>query len=246
LLETLAKSIRVINFVAEQEAPVGVREIAKAVGINSSTTSRILKTFKKAGFVDQDPINSKYKLGMRVFELGIKWQKSYELRDLMRPTLESMVRITKETAALSILDNGERVCIERVETPHSIRTSLYIGKREPIHISASGKAMMAYIPEDELEWIIAEKGLPRFTAKTITDPKVLKKELHKIRNRGYAIDSGESEIDVRCVAAALIRKPDTVVGSISICTPEYRVNSSRIKKWGKLIKDTCESASNLI
>ena len=113
-------------------------------------------------------------------------------------------------------------------------------------MSASGKAMMAYIPEEALDRIISEKGLPRFTENTITDPTELKKELQKIRKRGYAMDLGESEKDVHCVAAPLIRRPGTVIGSISISAPEYRINSSRIKEWGKLIKVTCESASNLL
>jgi len=241
-LGTLEKAINILNFLAEKEKSAGIREISRAIKINPSTVSRVLYTLKKARLVKQNKSRT-YTLGVRLFELGSIYLKHFRTADIAHRVLEWLVEESNETANFTIYDNGERVCIDRVESPRSVRTTLFIGKRELLHRSAAGKAMMAFLPEDELQCIIETKGLPAYTNKTITDPKSLKKELETIRLLGYAIDECESEEDVCCVGAPVLDLYGKVVGALSLSIPAYRITGDWFSKWGLIIKEKAKELS---
>jgi len=162
------------------------------------------------------------------------------------PLLTELMLKTKETIQLSTYNSGEKVSLAIVKSPQPVATQAFVGMRDPLHRSAAGKAILAYLPSEEVDQIIKEKGLPRYTEKTITSPEQLKQELKKIRERGFAIDPGEAEEEVRCVAACVFNHEKRPIGAISISMPAYRFNSKRCKELGELVRKTCEEASRLL
>lgn len=244
-IRSLEKAIKVLNLLASQDEPQGVREITKKLGLNVSTVFHILATLSSYGFVRQEK-DQKYSLGIRLFELGNLFFKKLRLGDIVAPFMTKLMVKTGETVQLSTYDSGEKVCLAMARSPQAVSTVAYVGRRELLHKSAAGKAILAYLPPKKVDQIIKEKGLPRYTEKTITSPEKLKQELTKIRKQGFAIDLGESEEEVRCVSSCIFNHEVSPIGAISISMPAYRFNSERCKKLGELVQRTCEKISRLI
>lgn len=244
-LLTLKKAIKVLDYLASKEHAQGVREIARQLDINVSTVSHILFTLNSFGYVKQDD-TQKYSLGIRLFELGNLFFKRLKLEDTVVPLMTELMLKTRETVQLSTYDLGEKLCLAILKSPRPVATVAFMGRRELLHKSAAGKAILAYLPVEEVDRIIKEKGLPRYTANTITSPEQLKQELKKIRERGFAIDLGEGEEEVRCVAACVFNHEERPIGAISISVPAYRFNSEGCKELGELVRKTCEEASRLL
>jgi DNA-binding IclR family transcriptional regulator len=134
-----------------------------------------------------------------------------------------------------VLDGVMGVYLDRVESPQRVRVASNIGHREPLHGSAVGKAILAYLPEEQLETVIATAGLPPITRRTITDPAELRAELAKIRARGYTIDNMEGEDGVRCIGAPVLDRRGEVIGSVSIAAPAHRMPLAALHKTAGLV-----------
>ncbi len=240
---TLEKAIRVLDFLAENESPQGIRKIAGQLDMNVSTVHRILLTLKEYGYVKKVENIGKYSLGIKLFEMGNLFFKRLNIKDNIFPILDKLMLDTQETISLSVYSKGERVYLMIVRSSQPIQTVAFEGKRELLHKSAGGKAIMAYLSEEEVDWIIKEKGLPKYTNKTITDVNKLKEELKKIRSRGFAIDNGEGEEEIRCVAAPVFNYKGEVVSAISISTPAYRFNLGKLNKFKELVCNAAKEAS---
>ena len=150
--------------------------------------------------------------------------------DLVReatPYLKELVNQCNETVHLGVLEEGEVLYLAKEESSKTIRMCSYVGKRAPLHCTALGKVLLAYLPEEERKKILEQKGLLRFTEKTITDKKELEKELNKIKKQGFALDREENEKDVRCIAAPIKNYQGKVIAAISISGPVYRIDINK-------------------
>jgi DNA-binding IclR family transcriptional regulator len=144
------------------------------------------------------------------------------LRVVARPFLERLRDQTGETVNLIILDDGMGVYIDRIESSHAVQMVSSIGTREDLHCTGVGKALLAFLPENEIDRIIRQHGLPRKTARTITNPKKLKQHLKEIKEHGYSIDNEEAEEGIRCVGAPIFDNNSAVTASISVAAFAYR------------------------
>jgi len=238
---TLEKTIKILNFLADQENPQGVREIARQLDLNVSTVHRILFTLKEYGYVKK--LQNKYSLGIRLFEMGNIFFRRLDIQDSITPILNKLMQETGETVSFSVYNNGERVYLAIVRSSNPIQTIAFVGKRELLHKSGAGKAIMAYLPEKEIDRIIQEKKLPKYTNHTITDVDKLEKELEKTRSRGYAIDLGEGEEDVDCIATPVFNHRSEVIGAISISVPGYRFSAEKCDKFKDFVLKAAREAS---
>jgi IclR family KDG regulon transcriptional repressor len=195
------------------------------------------------GFVIKDSKTDKYKLGIKFFELGSIVIKNMDLRKIAHPYIEELSKEFNETVHLGVLDKGRVVSIEREESDTGLCSHIEIGKRTPLHCTAVGKAIMSYLSENEINLIIKEKGLEKFTENTITNKEGLENELKKIREQGYAVDNIEHEEGVRCVAGPIRDYSGKVIASMSISGPAFRINESNIPIIAKKIKEYCNSIS---
>ena len=136
---------------------------------------------------------------------------------------------TSETVHLCILDDSEVVYLDKVEPARSVRMASSVGRRNPAYCTAVGKAMMAYLPDAQVEAIVRKQGLRAMTANTITSFVELKKELNAIRSRGYAIDNEEIEEGVRCVGCVVRNFSGEPLAAISISAPAFRLTTDKVK-----------------
>lgn len=202
-------------------------EIVEAVGLPKSTTHRLLLTLIDVGFMVQRQ-DGTYALGIGVFEVGSLAFANISLRAIAQPFVRQLMDETQETVHMGVLDGFEVVSLERASSPHSLRAEVYVGKRAPLHCTAVGKAILAFVENDPWLQQFEARGLARFTAATITRADALRSELDAVRKRGFAVDNEEHEVGVRCVGAPIRDASGAVVGSLSISGPSARVTPDSV------------------
>lgn len=175
IVQSVDRAISILEILEKSSVPLGVTEISNRLGIHKSTVFGLLCTLENRGFVTQISENDKYKLGLRLFELGEKVHERMDLRAQAQPFLKSLVEKYKETVHLVVKNDNEVVYIDKVDGPQAIRMYSQIGKRTPLHCTGVGKSLLAFLPEDEKEKIIENIELKVFTPKTIIDKEEFKK-----------------------------------------------------------------------
>lgn len=224
-IKVLEKALSIIDFLSREASPVGIAELSNKLKMSASTVHRILDTLRFWGYVDQDSETQAYTLGLKLVELGMAKLHQIDWLEESAPLVKELRDSTGETVHVSILVDGEVFCLMKEESPHTIKMGSYIGKRGPVHCTASGKVLLAHLPHREREDIIRSKGLPRFTATTIVDRDELERELEKVRNQGFAIDRGEHEEEVHCVAAPIRNHLGKVIAALSVSGPSFRIHA---------------------
>lgn len=237
-VQSLERALKILEVLGNNQKGLGVTELAHEVDLHKSTVHRLLGTLVQRGFVEQDSDTERYKLGLKIIELSNKMLTNMEIRQEARPYLEQLMEYANEVVHLCVLRQGEVVYIDKVECPSTIRMYSQIGRRGPVHCTGVGKAILAYLPEEEVVRILQEKGMPRKTANTITEIDAMLIHLEEIRTQGYSIDEVENELGIRCVAAPVWDHSGQVVASISIAGPESRVTKERVPELAIKLKET--------
>jgi DNA-binding IclR family transcriptional regulator len=202
------------------DGPWQVRQLARTLGVPNSTLRRIVLTLEAKGMVRRGE-GGGYVLGDGVSRLG----RPYRLTRLVNqaePLLSELNRQTNESVNLALYQDDAMLIVKTLESPASLRTVSWEGRRDRLHASALGKAYLAALPQDELDVILARLPLTAETMRTIVTPASLRDELARTRTRGYAIDDEETLAGVRCVAAAIVGANGRVVGAVSVSAPSVR------------------------
>lgn len=220
-IQSVDRAIKIIRCFDTFEE-LGITEISKLLNLHKSTTFGIVSTLSANGILEKNENTGKYKLGLELYRLGTKVNLS--LRGITLPYLERLVEMYEETANLVVLQDLSVVYLEKVESSHSMRISTSVGGRKPLYCTAVGKAILAFLPPDELERKLDKMKLVKFTDNTITSKEDLKKALNEIRKRGYAEDNEEMEIGLHCIAAPILNQYSYPIGAISVSGPISRMN----------------------
>jgi len=207
---------------------MGISELSNATGQPVGTIHRLLMTLVARNYVVRDGRTRRYTLGPAFRRLaGISLQTP-DWAEIGTPLLRDLVEISGETANLAVMEGDRAVYVAQVQPRRMVRMFTELGNRVYLHCTGCGKVLLAYQPDSVIASIIAETGLPGFTDTTITDPGQLKQELEMIRQQGYAIDNGEQEEGVRCIAAPVYDPRGKVIAALSISGPGSRLDSRRI------------------
>ncbi|ADL07166.1 IclR family transcriptional regulator [Thermosediminibacter oceani] len=227
-IRSVAKALKIVDVLAEAKGELALGEIATKLGLAKSTVHGLLSTLRDFGYVEQSVFTGKYKLGLRLFELGNIVAHGWDVHSVAAPYIQRLVDELGETVHLVVLDKGEVLYIDKRESRHSLRIVSQVGMRLPAHCTGVGKVLLASLPPDEVRRIVAAKGLPRFTKNTITDLETLEKELARVRAQGYAIDNEEIMDSLRCVAAPIRDHSGKVCAAISISGPVARLEGEKL------------------
>ncbi|MEW6663355.1 MAG: IclR family transcriptional regulator [Bacillota bacterium] len=242
-IKSVAKALKIIDVLAEARGELALHEIANRLGLAKSTVHGLLSTLREFEYVEQSPFTGKYKLGLRLFELGSIVAQGWDVRSVTAPHIQKLVDELGETVHLVILDKGEVLYIDKRESRHSFRIVSQVGTRLPAHCTGVGKVLLANLSPGEVKKIVASKGLPRFTKNTITNPKDLEVELARVRNQGYAIDNEEIMEGLRCVAAPIRNHSGKVCAAISVSGPLARLEGERLDLTIQLVTQTAAEIS---
>jgi IclR family acetate operon transcriptional repressor len=209
-------------FARSDDATLGVTEIAQTLGLSKAAVHRILASLRSRSFVELDEDTRRYSLGPASFELGLSYLARIDVRALAAPELAWLSRETQETATLSVLAGDGRIYVDQVTPPREIVMSVPLGQRFPLHAGSSSKALLAFLPNGEVEDYL-HGPLRQFTETTRTDPDALRDDLAHIRSRGFATSAGERQAGAASVAAPVLDHSGRPVASISVCGPAERL-----------------------
>lgn len=235
LLSSVKKALQVLQAFSEDQTEWGVTELSLSLKSHKSSISRILITLQAQGFVEKNPQTGKYCLGFKVIELGQRALSRFELKEWAGPYLEELAGKTKEIIHLSLLDQNEIVYLDKKGKEQALTVATRIGGRNPAYCSAMGKVLLAALPPAELDRVLSLGPLQCLTPSTITEIPSLKKELERVRKRGYAIDHEESFPGIRCVAAPIRNRRKEVIAAVSATVPKQRMGREKMAQIVQLV-----------
>lgn len=241
-VRAIERALQILECFDDEHRSRGVSEIAEAVGLHKATTHRLITTLANHGYLERVPGGQQYRLGMQLATLGLSILRGMDLRREAEPYINAVVDRCEETCDMSVPDRGEALIIEVIRSRQALAMMTSVGQRLPLHATAGGKVFLAYLAEAEREAILA-RPLTRYTAKTITDPEVLRREARQFVEQGYTFDDGEFEVGVRAVAAPVRDATGQVIAVISMPGPVARITQERIPEIAREMMETAEAIS---
>jgi len=229
LTGSVLKAVDVLECIASLNEAAGVTEVSRKLRLDKSTAYRILSTLEARGYVNQDADTRRYTLGYKILELSHSASEQSGLKKAAAPVLDAVVKECNEAVHLGIPDDGAVFYLDSRNCPQSVGIISRVGLRNPIHCTALGKVLLAFMPEDDAREICRREKMKRFTRRTITDFSVLTKELLRIRRLGYAVDNREFSPHGRCLAAPVRNHSGKVIAALSISAPADRLNNKQVK-----------------
>lgn len=225
---------------------MSVSDLSRRLSIPKSTTHNLLTTLERLDFLRKDPADRRYRLGPRVYELGLRFSRASHLVSVAGAHLERLAEETKETVKLGLLSCDEILVLAAIESPYELHTRGDIGRRAPLHSTGLGKAVLAALPLEEVRRIAARRGLTPRTPHSIGSLEKLEQELERARADGFSVDQEENEPGVVCVAAALALRMDTAMAAVSVSAPSSRVNAERLAGFSRLIVQTAQAVESAV
>ena len=245
MARTFQRGLAVLEAVVQSPIPLGIQRVAELTGLDKATSMRMLQTLCGAGYLLQNPDTKAFVVTDKLQRLTLGAMGDQELRDLSHPHIAVLRDALGETTHLGMLRNDRIVYIDKLESPRSIRLVSAIGQEMPLHCTALGKAILAALPEVERNTILRRLTFERRTAKSITSPAALTRELATTRRRGWALDEEENEDNATCIAVAIVDTQSNVLGAISVSGPTFRM-AKRTKEIVAAVQRTATMISNKV
>lgn len=236
--QSLVRGLNLLERLAATPGGLALSELAEMVDLAPSTTHRLLQALQGQGFITQDGELGVWKIDVKTFRIGNSFLEARDFVATSRPFLRRLTAQTGETANLGIRDGATAVFLAQSESSQMMRMITRLGSRAPLHASGVGKALMAWLPDDEFERVLAERGLARVTENTLHTPGALRANLAEVRRQGFACDREEHAIGLHCVAACLHDEHGTPLAAISVSGPVARIPEARLLELGELVRET--------
>lgn len=235
-INSLQRGLSLLNLFAGVESTLNFAQIAGMSGLPSSTLHRFLVNLRSAGYLSCDE-GGNYRLGVSCVFLGQAAIGSLDVRLMSRPFLQELNRRTRETIHLTVRDGVSAVYVEKIDSPEQLGIHSRIGALVPLHCTAVGKVLVAFLPEAERAAILEHLELKRCTVNTVGSLQELQAELLRVRKNGYALDLEEHEPHVRCVAAPIWDHAGAIHASLSVTGPAVRMTMARLRELAPLIQE---------
>lgn len=235
-VKSLKRAIEVLNCFIEKQ-PLGVTEISEKLGIYKSSVHSILTTLQALDYVEQDEDSGKYWIGTGALMLTRAVEAKYSFYKIASGHLQDISEQVGENVYLTIPVKGAVYYLDSARPSKNNKFSVGSMKNstEYLHCTSSGKAMLAYMPEDEISAYLS-KPLQKMTPHTITDPDTLRHELEEIRRRGYSIDDRECDLATKCVAVPIRAADGRPLAALSISGPAHRFTDEKIQEYSEILR----------
>ncbi|MFZ7133275.1 MAG: IclR family transcriptional regulator [Eubacteriales bacterium] len=231
-VQSVTRALDIIQCFKNNEE-LGISEIAAVMQLSKSTIYGLVHTLAVNGYLEQNKSTQKYRLGIKLFELGNIVHSRMDLRNEAKVYCQQLADKWKDTVHLATYYDEEIIYIDKINMPEAVIVYSQVGKRAPMHCTGVGKAILAYVDDGFLEKYISDKPLKKITKNTITNKGKLIKELEVIKTQGYAVDDEEIEIGLRCVAAPIFNYKGYPIAAISLSAPYRKLTDDVIKKISK-------------
>lgn len=242
-VHSVLKALRILDAFTVEQPEASLAQLSSFLGMPRSTTHRLVRSLELAHYLEFNSRTGKYRLGLKVLGLGSIVLAQLELVSVSHPFLERLAASTGETVNLGILDGSAVIYIDKVDSREVLRTDLRVGTRLPIHCTALGKLLLAFLPEERAEKILSNYSFQPSTVHTILDPRALQAELQVIRQRGYAYGNQEFILGAQSVGVPIRDFMGKVVAGISVAGPTVRFTEERREAAIPLLLETARQIS---
>ncbi|MCG7336258.1 IclR family transcriptional regulator [Sporosarcina sp. ACRSM] len=219
---SIENALRILKAFSMDSPELRVTDLAEELNLAKSTVHRLLTTMAGEGFVFKDPRSSAYSLGVSVLSLTNIVHSQLHILEDATPLLNMLTEKTRESSHIAILEGNEVIYLQKIESEYTSRITTHIGRRNPVHCTGSGQAILAFEKEGVIDQLLA-KPLQRFTENTITDADKLRKRLHEVKQLGYVVNSEEFEKEIIAIGAPIFNEKEEVIASVNITGPVVRL-----------------------
>lgn len=236
------RTLDILETLASENDGMTITEVSRRFRIPKSSAYAILQTLKSRDYLEKDG-EDRYRLTLKVFCLANTLVGSLDLRRQAYPLLKDLAEKSRISGHIAVLDHGSAVYIEKVEVLGAIRLTTWIGKRMPLHSTSIGKALLAYLPQGDIERIFKRHGFIRFTPRTIASLAELNKELARVRNAGFAVANEENEEGVRAVAAPIFNHSGQAVAAVNLGGSTLQIRIRDLPRLGEMVRSCAQQIS---
>jgi IclR family pca regulon transcriptional regulator len=246
--QSLERGLSILSSFKSARPLLGVSELAREIGLSRSTTHRYVATLAALGYLEQDQLTRRYRLGPRVLDLGFSAINSMELREISVPHLQRLSDETGHTVNMAILDGADVVYVERCRSSRQgqreIDLNLHVGSRLPAYCTSLGKVLLAYLSADERDSVLDGVDLTQRGPNTLTSRKALEAELEQVRHRGLAVNNEELAFGLRSIAAPVHGHSGEASAAINLAVHRSWVSiEDLVKRFGPPLKRTAADIS---
>jgi len=244
-VKVLHKTLDILETIKRQPAGLGLAELSRSVRVPKPTVYRILATLEARGYLDRSE-EGDYRLAKRFLQVEDETPFEQLLNKAAQPVIEELVASCRETVNLGVLDGGDVVVINTVESPQAVRMASKVGNRRYLHSTALGKILLSGMSDAQIVRLVRMRGMPQLTPKTIVSEKALLAEIRRVRRQGYAMDNQENEADGRCIAAAVEGPNGRIIAALSISGPVHRMGRALAYSLSGELRAACAAISKML
>lgn len=246
-VQSVGRALDIVAFVADSpQEGLPVADISRMLGISKSSTLATVRTLVAHGYLRPIEPGPRYRLGMSLIRLGDLTTRQFPIAEICTPVLREIAQQTRLTARAAVADEGFPLFVDRVDGPGTIRFHTPLGRREPAHATAAGKAILSTMAHEDVRAMFGDTALPSHTENTITSIDRLLLELDSIRERGYAVDDEEDVSGVVCVGAAFFNHAGTCAGALSVTGLKADLPAERVTDLGLIMRRYADNISVLV
>jgi len=242
-VRSVDRALDILLCFSREESARSLTQIAEAIHMSKTTVHRLLATLENKRFITRDNSTGLYRLGLRFIEMASLVLQDVDLNHWAKPYLQRLVKEYGETVDLSILDGSHVIYLEVIESPQRVKLAAAVGQRLPAYFTASGKALLAFLPEDIVKNIVSD-NLAESSNHNWASIQDMIEDLRKTAERGYAISEQEYEEEINAVAAPIFDKDKNPIASIAIVGPSFRLSKDRLPALGESLRQMTQAISN--
>ncbi|MBT8233839.1 MAG: IclR family transcriptional regulator [Saprospiraceae bacterium] len=233
---SIIKAFKLLEFFSPLKPSWGVRELARHIGANESTTYRMMSTLERLGILYKNPISEKYALGLKLYELGNRVDINDSFVHLTHPELEKVATEIEETVHLGILKDSSVLMVDKVESLKGLRLDSTVGQMSPLHCTGLGKVLLAFSNMPLRKKLMSDYDFDVYTENTKKTIPSMTTELNKIKKNGFAIDRQEFELGLICVAVPVFNQENKLVAALSAAGPSDRFKENSLNEYVEILK----------
>lgn len=233
---SLARGLDILTLLSDEVEGLELHQIARQLALPKSSCSVLLHTLEQKKFLHYDEKTARYRVTTRLFEIGSAALRDTTVESLLRKRMREVAKESRETVHCGMLDGAEVVYIDKMESTQSIRMTSRVGLRMPLYATAMGRAMLAEMPEAEVEAMLLGARLAPITPKTIVDPAKLREIIAQIREDGFATEYEETNANVCCIGVAICLRDGVPGYAMSISMPQFRFTPEVLETHARLLK----------
>jgi DNA-binding IclR family transcriptional regulator len=240
---SLQRGLAILEILADSRKGLTLSNLTQRMRLPKSSVHSLLLTLERTGYLHRSEVTGRYLFGTKLFSLATKSVSRLELKEQALPSLASLAKETGLTVHMAIPERGTAILIEKIDPPGLIRLATWPGKQMDLHCTGVGKALLAYLPQEEMANLIRGYGLPQHNTRTLSSARRLREELVQIRDQGYAYDDEEDEVGLRCIGAPVFDRNRVCIAAISVAGTTAQIHPDNLDALARKIRRVADTVS---